>query len=252
MAWCSLASAQRPSDADAASIIERARQRARQYTQSLPDFDCTEVVRRHEERNTPDGAQSLRSDKLTIRTRYFEHREEQKLILIDDRPTDRTLETLQGVVSTGEFGATLSAIFDPASETAFHWESWKTVRRHRVGVFSYVVDVAHSRYNLRTAVARVGHEAIVGYHGVLEVDVETGEALHFTYVADHIPKEMALQSTSTTVDYDFADIGGRDYLLPMRSETQMYTSESSVKNKMEFTLYRKFSADSVIDFGPGK
>jgi hypothetical protein len=248
---CSPATAQRPSDADADALIESARQRARQYTQSLPDFECTEVVRRSTA-IASHGAQPIPPDKLTIRLRYFEHKEEHKLMLINDRPTDWTFESLRGAIGTGEFGATLSAIFDPASETTFHWESWKTVREHRVAIYTYVIDSEHSRYSLSTNVGGLVHKAVVGYRGELEIDSETGEVLHFTYVAEHLPKALALQSATTTVDYDFAAIGGRDYLLPARSETQMRSLGIFVKNKIEFTGYRKFSSDSSIAFGDGK
>ena len=251
VAWCSLAPAQPPSEADATALIETARQKARQYTQSLPDFECTEVVRRSTDVARND-VQPIPPDKLTIRLRYSEHKEEHKLMLINDRPTDRTFESLQGAIGTGEFGATLGAIFDPASETAFHWESWKTVRKDRIAVYTYIIDSEHSRYSLSTKVGGAVHQAVVAYRGELEIDSETGEVPHFTYVADHLPKALALQSAATTVDYDFAAIGGRDYLLPARSETQMRSSEVYVKNRMEFTGYRKFSSESSITFGDGK
>jgi hypothetical protein len=35
-------------------------------------------------------------------------------MLVDGKPTERTFETLEGTVGSGEFGATLNAIFDPA------------------------------------------------------------------------------------------------------------------------------------------
>jgi hypothetical protein len=76
--------------------------------------------------------------------------------------------------------------------------------------------------------------------------------IHFTYQADGIPKELGLDFALTTVDYDFADVGGRDYLLPARSETEMRSPRLSVRNQMQFRDYRKFSADSSITFDPGK
>jgi hypothetical protein len=40
--------------------------------------------------------------------------------------------------------------------------------------------------------------------------------------------------------------------LPSRSETEMHSTEMWARSKMEFRNYRKFSADSTIDFGTGK
>jgi hypothetical protein len=100
----------------------------------------------------------------------------------------------------------------------------------------------------------VGHpqEAIVGFHGDLEVEGTTGEVLDFTYVADDIPRNLSLSYAGTTVDYDFAAVGGRDYLLPARSETEMRSANLWLRNNVEFREYRKFSADSVVEFGAAK
>jgi len=54
------------------------------------------------------------------------------------------------------------------------------------------------------------------------------------------------------VDYDFADVGGTDYLLPARSETFLRTPQLWVRNDAEFREYRKFSSDSTVTFGLGK
>jgi hypothetical protein len=54
------------------------------------------------------------------------------------------------------------------------------------------------------------------------------------------------------VDYALASVAGRNYLLPARSETETHSTETWARNKMEFRNYRKFSVDSVIDFGTGK
>ena len=165
LVWTSLAWSQKLSDADAAALIEKTRQKALDYSKSLPDFECIEVVRRFSAVDNRQLYRAVPDDKLTIKLRYFEHREEHKLVLFDGLPTDRTFEGLQGTIGTGEFGATLTAIFDPASETGFHWESWKNVRKHRTAVYAYVVDPVHSRYLMMTGSPTNIHQAFVGYRG---------------------------------------------------------------------------------------
>jgi hypothetical protein len=84
------------------------------------------------------------------------------------------------------------------------------------------------------------------------VDTETGEVWRLTFIAYDIPKRLDVQSFSSTVDYALASVAGRNYLLPARSETETHSTEMWARNKMEFRNYRKFSADSTIDFGTGK
>ena len=249
LAWTSLAWGQRPSDAERAALIERTRQKALEYARSLPDFVCSEVVRRYSA--AADGRRAggwVQLDTLSIKLRYWQRVEEHQLELINGKSTERKFEDLGGGTSTGEFGGILRMIFDPDSQTAFDWESWKNLRKHRTAVYQYAVSAAHSPYVLRNQ----GRQAPVGLHGVLEIDAETGEVLHFTYVSYDIPEKLNVQSAVSSVDYDFADVGGRSYLLPSRSETEAHGSMVWMRNKMEFREYRKFSADSVIDFGTGK
>jgi hypothetical protein len=86
----------------------------------------------------------------------------------------------------------------------------------------------------------------------VEVDRETGEMLRLTYAADAIPKTYPIHLSTTAVNYDFADVGGKKYLLPASSEIEMRSDDMWARNQTEFREYRKFSADSTINFGDGK
>jgi hypothetical protein len=261
---CARAWGQKPSDTESPELIEKSREKALAYTRSLPDFVCTEVVRRYRDSrpavrgriggwmSTPAEIKWSPTDKLNVKLSYFQQREEHKLVLVNDRPTDQKYESLAGGIETGEFGGTLQSIFDPATATSFHWERWKNVRRHRTALYGYQVERAHSRYAVASGPPGDVHQGIVAFHGEMEVDRETGEVLHFTYAADDIPREVKLDLVSTAVDYDFADVGGRSYLLPAYCETEIHSAGMSVKNEIEFREYRKFSADSSIEFGVAK
>jgi len=95
-------------------------------------------------------------------------------------------------------------------------------------------------------------KGIVGLHGTVAVDRETGEVLALSYMAYDIPKKLEVQSLIGSVEYDLASVGGGTHLLPARSEMEMHASELWTRNKMEFRDYRRFSADSSIEFGPVK
>lgn len=241
-----LAWGQKPADADSAALLERSRQKALDYTHSLPDFVCTEVVKRYISTTTPHVWTP--ADTLTVKVRYSQRMEDHKLELYNGRATDRKYEDIKGVVGAGEFGGILRIIFDPESQAAFDWESWKSVRRHRVAVYQYAISAAHSPYVLR----HEERQGVTGIHGVLEIDSETGELLHVTYAAYDIPKELGVESAANSVDYAFAEVGGRQYLLPARCDMEMHSAGVWGRNQIEFREYRKFSADSVIDFGTAK
>ena len=91
--------------------------------------------------------------------------------------------------------------------------------------------------------------APTGYHGELTLDNKTSRVLRLTASADDIPNETGIRQSSVQVDYDFIDVAGNTYLLPSRSVAQMEHSARIVSNLVNFVNYRKFAADSTIDFG---
>jgi hypothetical protein len=253
--WVAPSWAQKPSSADAAALIEKSRQMSLAYARSLPDFVCTEVISRYKL-----GAVAFRRlgdwrpiDKLTVKLSYSQQQEAHQLTLVDGMPTTQTFDSLNiGVKSTGEFGGILRSIFDPASQTSFRWESWKTVHRHLVGVCAYEVEENHSNYYLEAGTPGNVRRAIVGFRGTLEIDRDSGEVLHLDHVADHIPQEVGMTRAVTEVDYDAVGVAGNRYLLPVHSQTKLDGKTGSFQNECEFRDYRKFDASSTVDYGPGK
>jgi hypothetical protein len=161
-------------------------------------------------------------DKLTVNLSYFQQQEAHELKLLNGNPAHQTFESLDmGVTSTGEFGGILRSIFDPDSHTSFRWKSWKSVRRRPVGVYVYQVEEIHSSYYVQGGTPGNIHQAIVGFHGTLEIDGDTGEVVHLDHAADHIPPELQWSSAVTEVDYDFIEVVGNRYLLPVHSQTNM-------------------------------
>jgi len=244
-----LAWGQRPSDADSAALLARARQRALDYARSLPDFVCSEVIQRFQASAwVAKLGPWIYDDTLTVKLSYSRGTERHKLELIDGKPTGKVFEDLEGATSSGEFGGTLRTIFSPDSQASFDWDSAKTVHGRHVAIYQYAVSAAKSPYTLEHRSIR----DVVGLHGTVEVDRETGEVWQLTFIAYDIPQRLDMQSFSSSVEYALANVAGRNYLLPARSESETHSTQMWARNKMEFRNYRKFSADSSIDFGSGK
>jgi hypothetical protein len=256
--------AQRPAAADADAILERGREKALAYTKSLPDFVCTEIIQRYKLSRTAvllptQSAASMAPswapvDKLTVRLSFFQQKEDHKLELVNDQPTTLHYDSLDiGVTATGEFGGMMKQIFDPESQASFHWETWKKASKHRIAVYGYTVAADHSHFFVERRL-RSGevNRAVVGFHGTVEIDTETGDVLHFAYTADGIPKTVAFTRSATSVDFDRVDIGGSPYILPVRSETELEGPQLAVKDAIEFRAFGKFGASSTVDFGVAK
>jgi hypothetical protein len=241
------AAAQQPEPGQA-GLLEQAREAAIRYSASLPDFICTEVVRRSQD---PQGNGRWRStDTLTVKLSYFEHQEDYKLMQINGKPTVLEYLYVGGALSTGEFGTRLYSVFDPHSQGEFRWKGWTTLRRRRVARFSYHIAREHSIFRIQYGDVPVGPNAIiVPYRGEVYVDDETHMVLRLTQQAE-IPNGFPISANESTVDYEFAAVGGKQYLLPTHAYVKTRSGKYVAENHVEFREYRKFQSEATISFDP--
>ena len=256
-ALCVPVFAQRPSPAQQSAFIEKARQVALHYSDMLPDFVCTEVIQRSW---GEPGILRKNHDSLTMQLSYFQKKESYKLV-----SSGGLMGAPLGASSSGEFGSALRWIFEPESAAEFRWEKSASVRGTRAAVYSYRVPRDRSRYVLSYGVGENRVDKLVAFHGVLQIAEDTGMTLRLTYEADNIPADFPIRKASNSVDYGYAEVGGRQYLLPARANSQMIhfpnrllemrsgaMRQTMFDNETEFRSYRKFEANSTIDFGDGK
>jgi hypothetical protein len=230
------------------TLLEQAREAALQYSASLPDFLCTEVVRRTHD---PQGSGTWQNlDTLTVKLSYFGHKEEYKLMEIDGKPTRLEYGSVVGAVSAGEFGTRLYSVFDPRSHGDFRWKGWDKLRERRVARFSYRIARENSAYWLLYRPPLAPRNAIiVPYHGDVYVDAETHMVLRLTLRAE-IPSGFPIDGNESSVDYDFAEVAGKPYLLPSYASSRAKSGKYVAENKVEFREYRKFHTESTLTFDP--
>ena len=241
-----------PSSEEQAAIIAEVREYALNYSKSLPNFLCTEVTRR--KAAPPAGSRYgghssdpsfMTLDTLTIRLSYYEQKEDYKLILIDNAPTTKDYRSLGGATSTGEFGSLLRDIFEPYSEARFEWDHWGLLRGKKVMAFHYEIDQAHSRWNIEY---EHKDHIVTAYSGLVEVDQDTHVVMRVTLKAENIPPSFPIRSAETILDYDYQDISGHEFLLPLKTQTQMLSDGILSRNETEFRFYRKYSAEAEIKY----
>ena len=232
-----------PSRAEWKKVIEDAREYASSYSKRLPDFICTQVTRRYED---PAGLEFWqRADVLTARLSFFEQKEDYKLMLVNGVYTEMPYTAVGGSTSTGEFGSMMRDIFDNESETTFTWERWATLRGRRMHVFSYRVAQPRSKWVLEY---EKRDRCTPGYHGLIFVDRDTGVVTRITLETEDVPPSFPIFQATTLLDYDYAKIADREYMLPLRAVMRMRMAKMLYKNEVEFRLYRKFAAEATIKF----
>lgn len=232
-----------PSPEEQKKVLDAVRDYARNYTRNLPNFICTQVTRRFYD---PAGLEFWRSsDIITERLTYFEQREDYKVVLVNNQPTDISHEQLGGATSSGEFGSMLKELMAPETEARFGWERWATLRGKRNHVFTYRVAQPRSKWSISY---QRQQSIIAGYQGLLYVDADTHMVMRITLEAVDIPPGFPVQQAATKLDYDYVKIGQGEHMLPLRAEVRMREGKFLVKNEVEFRMYRMFGAEAVIKF----
>ena len=234
-----------PGSEEQSRVLEKARENALEYTAGLPNFLCTELVRRYEGSKQDEWRPA---DTLKMDVAYAENGERYRLLQINGRPTTKTLREIGGFNSNGEFGSLLKWIFDPKSATEFHWEHWTNLRGHPTYVFSYRIDKAHSQYSLNWKTFLKTYSGTTGMRGLVYLDRETNQVMRFSDEADGIPSNWPLVRTPAVLDYDYAEVGGKRFLLPRKVDVRVERKDGQSRNVVEFGNYRKFASEATVTF----
>jgi hypothetical protein len=151
-----------------------------------------------------------------------------------------------GSKSFGEFGSMLREIFEPSTEARFEWDHWGTLRGKRIMAFAYHVSQSRSQYHLVVEDAKLS--IITGYRGLVEVDPDTHVVMRVTTIAENIPADFPIRKAEDVLDYDYQEISGHTFLLPLKSQVLMSGGDVLTRLDEEFRLYRKYSAEAEIKY----
>lgn len=232
-----------PSAAEQQKLMEALREYALNYDKTLPDFLCTQVTRRFYD---PSGLEYwVSADTITAKLSYFQHKEEKKVLFVNNQYKDIDWEKLGGASSTGEFGDMLREIFESSTQATFQWERWGTLRGKRNHVIRYSVQQSNSKWAIVYEKSMTIRPA---YTGLIFADAKTGLITRVTLEALDLPASFPVQVAKNQLDYDYAEISGSTYLLPLRAEVRMREGRMLIRNDIEFRNYRKFGTDTSITF----
>jgi VWFA-related protein len=231
-------------------ILDDARQHALGFVAKLPDFICSQSIRRLRSGASVNAWRQI--DLLLLKLNYVNRNEDYQLLSINNRRTNESYEAVIGHISRGEFGSWLEAIFNPETAAEFQFDSRHSVRGREAAVFAYKVDKKRSHYDMIYRQGPHTQLVAIGYHGRVYIDLASHQVTRLDVTADGVPKEFPFKPSSIRIEYGFTDIAGRQYLLPRYAETLVSTSRTRFRNQIEFRDYRKFEAEALLRFSDGK
>ena len=231
-----------PAPPQADPFLDRVRQTALEFTETLPNYLCKQMTARYQSERRPPSWQAL--DIVSAAVVYEDGRESYRDVRINDKPTKKTMDAIPGSRSRGEFGTTLRDLFSPATAADFRYRRQSTAAGLPASVYDFQVDQAHSHWENRVG----GQMVFPAYKGSVWIDKQSHRVLRIEMQARNIPQEFPLDASEWVVDYEFVRIGTGRYLVPIHAENLACFRGSSqcVRNATDFRNYRKFTSESQI------
>lgn len=224
-----------------ASLIERAREAAFEFTDSLPNFICDELVTRYQsDRRVPDWKYI---DRVEVELLYVDGKEDYRNIRRNGKLLKKGSPEDSGTWSTGEFGSILADIFSPSTNAKFRRRGSSTAAGMIADVYDYSVEQPNSHWQIR-----FGRTVKPGYSGSLWIDPKTARVLRIEMGTRKLPADYEIDTVETVMDYSWVTISGKKHLLPVKSESLscMRGTFNCTKNEIEFKNYRQFTAESQV------
>ena len=257
------ASAEVPTPADAADILQKTRAATIEATGQMPDFVVKQLVTRaHAAGRTQNW---VTDDRLVIGVSFRESQgEKYRLLAINgiasasQSDEQSNYKSVGGTSSTGEFVTLLKELFDDHSKTEFKFVDEETLRERRTLVYDFEIKRENSDLQVEFGNERA---VIAGQRGRIWVDREKARILRIESAATEMPADFPVTGSEQAIDYDWVTIAGQgDYLLPARAVLVMTAVEGGrvgqSRNDIRFRNYQKFGTelkiidDDIIDDAP--
>lgn len=227
------------------ALIRKATEAALEFTETLPNYVCQEVVLRFESDAKPPSWHAI--DIVSTDVVYENGKEDYRNITVNGKPAAKNLEQT-GAWSTGEFGTLLIDLFSPATAAEFHPRGEARVAGITAKLYSFDVKRENSHWTLH-----FGSQTYQpAYSGSTWIDPRTSRVLRIEMEARGLPVGFPTDHVESATDYQYIRLGGtQEYLLPVHSEIlscQRGTSDCS-KNSIDFRNYHKYTGESTIQFG---
>ncbi len=230
-------------------LIRKAADTALDFTETLPNYVCQELMSRYQSESRPANWQAI--DVVGTEVIYENGKEDYRKITLNGRPVNKKIEEIGGSWSTGEFGTVLISLFSPGTGAEFHYR--KDARIAGIATKEYDFTVTHPNSNWRISMGSQVYDP--GYSGTAWIDPASARVMRIEMSAHNFPSDFPTDDVESATDYEYIRLGdAKQYLLPVHSETLSCQRGSNIcsRNVIDFRNYRKYTGESTITFGDPK
>lgn len=227
------------------ATIKRAQETALDFTETLPNYVCQEMVTRFYSESSPVSWQA--HDMVTADVVYENGKEDYRNLKIGGKLVKKGDEEKTGAWSTGEFGTILVDLFSPSTDADFRYRGESRASGVLARRYEFDVQRENSHWTVHTG-SQLYRPA---YRGAVWIDPKSARVLRIEMQARSMPNEFPLDKVESATDYEYVRLGGtQQFLLPVHAETlscQRGTSRCS-RNVIDFRNYHKYAGESNVQF----
>ncbi len=246
-------------------FLEKARRKALQYSEELPDFTCLQSTKRHRKgggsnvfTTNPHSLEWIPVDQYVDELVYVNHREEYKRLELEKGSGYTGFAgPMLGASTAGEFGSTLNALFDSSTRADFKMEGTAKIEGRKAIKAKFKVSRENSKLDLKwQRDFNPLRSHAVGYQGYCWIDLETLQTVRLELETLDVAPDFPISKASWIIAYKLWDIAGRQNWLPASAEFHQWTAGSrelpaeaqfcEFRNIMKFDHYRKYETEVNI------
>jgi hypothetical protein len=226
-------------------VIAAAREEAENFTDTLPNFLVQQHTLRYVSGTNPPQWTAV--DNVTADVVCVDGKEDYRNIKINGRLSKDPAEK-SGTWSTGEFVTTQRDILSPMSAATFTKRGTDRISGRTTLVYNFSVKQPFSHWQVHAR--DEGKIYRPGYKGTMWIDQETSRVMRIEQQSLSFPGDFPFDKVELVLEYDFVRIDTKLHLLPVHSENLMCQrgSNQCSRNEINFRNYRKFGAESKIEF----
>lgn len=223
-------------------VIEKARQVAFDWVDSLPNFLCQQITYRFQSDTKP--ADFKMKDRVTAELAHEGAKDEFRNLEINGKKLKKGSPEESGTWSVGEFGSMAADVLNPSSGAKFEKRGSETVGSRMAKWYDYSVEQANSHWKVNFE----GRPIYPAYKGSIWIDEETHRVLRLEMQGRQLPADYPMDKVEMMVEYGRVKIGQREHLMPVKSGSLGCKRGTliCVNNQTEYRNYRQFASESTI------
>lgn len=248
-----------PSAKEAAEVLEKSRVATLAALDDMPDFVVKQVIARSDAYAGTGNWKPL--DNVIIAVSYSSEKGEQyKVLAIDGAPVESARKGdysgLSGSTTSGEFVEALAKLFKPESKTDFKILTTDVIRNQPSLVFEYEILIQNNKnggvgFKTPSGPKDFSFTTVpAGEKGKVWIDKKNGRVLRIDSKATDIPADFRVRAYNSTIDYDWVEIAGEKFLLPIISDNRFTSADSSKlfqsRNLIRFKNYQRYGSEVRI------